>query len=233
MLRVWVGWDERDALAYEVCRRSLLRHASIPVEVAPLKHWELRRQGAFWRGHVTMGDGQMYDCRDGKPFSTTFAFTRFAVPQLAGWCEEPVLFCDADMLWRADVAELLALMPAGAAVACVKHDHQPAEVEKMGGVVQTLYARKNWSSLMVMRPAKCRALTAYAVNNWRGSDLHAMVWADDGEIAGLPECWNFLEGWSDPAIEPKVVHYTRGTPDFPGCEEVAFAEEWWSYAKEV
>jgi hypothetical protein len=44
-LRVYIGWDQRDALAYEVCERSLRKNASGPVEVIALKDWE-RTQAA-------------------------------------------------------------------------------------------------------------------------------------------------------------------------------------------
>ena len=45
MIRVYIGWDPRDAVAFEVCRKSLLDHSSIPLTIIPLKDWELRRQG--------------------------------------------------------------------------------------------------------------------------------------------------------------------------------------------
>ena len=42
--RVYIGWDSREDIAYQVARRSLLRHASIPVEVVPIKVQDLGRQ---------------------------------------------------------------------------------------------------------------------------------------------------------------------------------------------
>ncbi|MFQ6016781.1 MAG: hypothetical protein ACE5KF_01170 [Kiloniellaceae bacterium] len=225
MLRVYIGWDQRDALAYEVCRYSLLAHASIPVEIIALKDWELRARGLYWRAYRVDPRGQMWDERDGKPFSTDFSYTRFCVPLLEDYGDEPVVFCDPDMLWLADIAELLDL--AGeAALACVKHAHRPPEPTKMTGNIQTVYDRKNWSSLMVLRPGRCTGLTPYAVNNMPRDWLHGICWLADDEIAGVPEAWNWLEGWSAPGIDPKVVHFTRGTPDMPGHENAAYAEEW-------
>jgi hypothetical protein len=224
-IRVFIGWDQRDIAAFEVCRHSLLRHASVPVEIVALKDWDLRAKGIYWRAYHVDERGQMWDARDGKPFSTNFSYTRFCIPALEGYGDEPVVFCDADMLWRADVAELVALA-GNAAVACVKHDHRPAEREKMTGNIQTVYARKNWSSLMVMRPSRCAGLTKYAINNMPRDWLHGMCWIDEAAIGELPEAWNWLDGWSDPAIDPKVVHYTRGTPDMPGYETTVFADDW-------
>jgi hypothetical protein len=225
MLKVYIGWDQRDALAFEVCRHTLLEHASIPLDIVALKDWELRAKGLYWRPYQVDERGQMWDARDGKPFSTNFSYTRFCVPLLEDYGPGPVVFCDADMLWRADVAELVAL--AGPApLACVKHQHRPPEREKMIGNIQTVYARKNWSSLMVMRPGRCAGLTPYAVNNMPRDWLHGFRWIDEASLKGLPEAWNWLEGWSDPGLTPKVVHFTRGTPDMAGHEHAAYAEDW-------
>ena len=229
-LRVYVGWDGRDALAYEVCRKSLLRHASIPVEIISVKDWELRRKGLYWRASRTDSSGQRWDERDGKPFSTDFSFTRFCVPALESFGDDWVLFMDADMMWRADIADLLAQADSQKGVMCVQHRHAPLELEKMGGLVQTVYRRKNWSSLMLLKPSRCTELTKYAVNNQTGQWLHAMCWAKEEEIGCLPDEWNWLEGWSSPNIDPKIVHYTRGTPDMPGTEDAGYAEEWRRYA---
>ena len=230
-LKIFIGWDQRDALAYEVCCRSLLQHASVPLDIRPLKHWELRRAGLYWRPYLCDEQGQQWDVFDGKPFSTGFSFTRFLVPELCNFADEWVLFCDADFLWRADVARLFAAADGQPeAVFVVKHNHWPAETLKMGGVLQTRYARKNWSSLMLLNPSRCRALTRHVVSNWPGGDLHALAWLDDAAIGALPERWNWLEGHSDVDGTASAVHFTRGTPDMPGCAGAHYAEEWRRYA---
>ena len=79
---------------------------------------------------------------------------------------------------------------------------------------------------MLFKPWKNGRLTKYALNNMSGCWLHALCWLKDEEIGGLDEKWNCLEGWSDPLIDPKVVHFTRGTPDMPGHEDAPYAQEW-------
>ena len=232
LFRIYVGWDPRDALAYEVCVHSLKAHASIPVEVVALKDWELRRQGVYWRAYKVDRNGQMWDVR-GDSVSTQFNLTRFAIPALEEYRGGWVLFCDADVLWRADVAELAGLLDDDKALMCVRHDHWPDEAVKMDGVRQTAYPRKNWSSVMAFNVWRNRALTKYALNNMSKEWLHRLGWLDDDEIGGLPEAWNWLEGTSDPAITPKLVHYTRGTPDFPGYADSAYADEWRAIAHEI
>ena len=48
-LKVFVGWDSREDIAYQVCKQSILNHASVPVQVIPLKQQELRKRGIYWR----------------------------------------------------------------------------------------------------------------------------------------------------------------------------------------
>lgn len=230
-VKIYIGWDQRDALAYRVCEESIISHASIPVDIIPLKDWELRQKGLYWRPYHVDERGQMWDGRDGKPFSTNFSFTRFCIPALENFGNRWVVFCDADMLWRADVAELMKLKDDNKAVMCVKHDHRPPEHTKMDGVIQTVYQRKNWSSVMLIKPARCRSLTPYVINNQSGEFLHKILWANESEIGALPEEWNWLEGWSDPEIDPKVIHYTRGTPDMD--PNVMHANLWWDVAAQL
>lgn len=227
-MKVFIGYDAIDHAAYEKCVKSLCANTKMQLAVSPLKHWELRQQNYFWRSYWTDERGQRWDDRDGKPFSTDFSFTRFCVPKMENYEDEWVLFCDPDMLWRADIAELVKEIDPSKAVMCVQHDYHPPEGLKMGGLIQTRYRRKNWSSLMLMNPSRCRDLTPYNINNQSGTWLHSMAWAKDEEIGALPEGFNWLEGWSDPEIDPKIVHFTRGTPDMKGCEEVSYAAEWWA-----
>lgn len=225
-MKWYVGWDWRDATAYRVFVQSLKRHSSIDLQIIPLIDRDLRRAGVYWRSYRTDGQGQMWDDRDGKPFSTAFSFTRFAVPILEGETDELVVFSDPDMLVRTDPAELIETIDRDKAVSCVKHNHEPPETIKIDGVIQTRYYRKNWSSLMVFKPVFCHGLTKYSLNNSTGQFLHAFCWVPDELIGDIDERWNWLEGWSDPAIDPAIVHFTRGTPDMPGHEDSAYADEW-------
>lgn len=225
-LRYYIGYDPRDTLAFEVCVASMRKRASIPVEVVPLKDWDVRRTGHYWRDTWTDGHGQLWDVKDWLPCSTSFSYLRFCIPLLEGFGDDWVLWSDPDVLWRADIAELVDLIDPDKAVMCVKHDHEPPEPRKMTGTLQRHYARKNWTSVMCLKPAACRGLTRYAVNNMTKDWLHQFCWQDDSLIGGLPEAWNWLCGWSNPKTEPKLVHFTRGTPDMPGHENEPYAKEW-------
>lgn len=230
-LKVFIGYDEQEDPAYRVCEASLYRHASVPVEVTPLVVEDLNALGVytrpFWRDHA----GQRYDCIDGRPFSTDFSFTRFLVPALMEYTGR-ALYIDSDMLFRGDVAELFALCDASKAVWCVQHDYQPPPSLKMRSRVRdSLYRRKGWSAVAVFEcgHSSTQALTQWAVNHKYGSYLHSMDWAGD-EIGALPEEWHWLQGHSSVAIEePKLVHFTSGTPDVRGYDAVPYADEWLEY----
>ncbi|GIL03003.1 MAG: hypothetical protein BroJett030_29020 [Alphaproteobacteria bacterium] len=221
--RIYIGWDSREDIAYQVARHSLLKHASVPVEVIPIKLPELVARGLY--------------TRDIDPLaSTEFTYSRFLTPALAGF-DGWALFCDCDFLFFADVAGLAAYQKPEHAVACVKHDYTPKESTKMDGQVQTVYPRKNWSSFMLFNCAhpSTRRLTVETVNRETGAYLHRMQWAADAEIGDIPIEWNWLEGWNEmPATgTPNAVHYTRGGPWFDNWQDVAYADRWKAEAEEV
>ena len=99
---------------------------------------------------------------------------------------------------------------------CVHHDHRPTEKSKMVGQQQTLYPRKNWSSMILFKcghPAN-QALTPDLANRETGKYLHRFGWLDDSLIGELPHTWNLLEGWNEMPENgtPSAIHYTRGGP---------------------
>lgn len=232
---VVIGFDGREAEAFEICRASLLKHASRPLHIVKLDQAALRRAGLY-RREWRLENGQRVDQGDLKPFSTDFAFTRFLVPALMlyqGWA----LFCDCDFLFTADVAELFDLADERYAVRLVQHEHAPREAEKMGGTVQSAYRRKNWSSLVLWHcahPAN-RALNDHVVNTYPGSWLHAFSWLRDKDIGTLPTRWNWLAGVSEPlGLLPSGIHFTLGIPGIhEGCEKAPYADRWLAARNEL
>lgn len=224
---IFVGYDSREHDAWEVCRDSILRRASVAVRVAKLEEPVLREAGLY-RREWHAENGQRIDNLDKRPFSTDFSFTRFLSPALAlyqGW----VLYCDCDFLFTADIAGLFALADDRYAVMCVKHKHVPIEATKMWGEKQSAYARKNWSSLMLFNCADKRnlCLTVDNVNKMPGLWLHTFGWLKDDAIGGLPSKWNWLSGISDIEEDtPCGIHFTLGIPSTPGRDKSPYAELW-------
>lgn len=231
-MRVYVGFDPRELAAYQVAAWTIRRHASIPVEVEPLVLEHLRWKRLYERTHEKRGR-ILWDVISGAPMATEFALTRFLVPHLMRY-RGVALFVDCDFLFRGDVAELFALADPSYAVQVVKHPEIPVgryggELgEKMDGQKQTFYRRKNWSSCMLFNCAHdMHAGTLERVAKWRGLWLHQFRFLQDADIGELPLAWNWLEGISRPMPTPPLaVHFTRGTPDMPGYENAAYADEW-------
>ena len=159
--------------------------------------------------------------------ATGFAISRFLTKELAreGWA----LFMDCDVLLRTDVNELFELADPKFAVQCVQHpNYVPKEAVKMDNQLQTMYLRKNWSSVALYNCdhwANSR-LTVEYINRVPGRTLHAFDWLRDDEIGDLPMSWNWLAGVSDPEITPDLVHFTNGIPSMPGYENSPYAAEW-------
>lgn len=214
-LKIFVGYDSREDIAWQVCRHSILRHASAPVQIYPLKQVAVRELGLYTRP---------YD----DTSSTEFSLTRFLTPHLAahdGW----TLFVDCDFLFTKDIARLFASLDDTKAMYVVKHDYVPAVDVKMDGKKQTVYPRKNWTSFMMLngRSPYVKALTPEIVNSQSPKFLHRLEWMPDELIGELALEWNFLEGeYAVPAETPAAIHFTNGGPWFPEWQDVAFADLW-------
>lgn len=231
--RIYIGWDAAESRAYNVAAHSLHAHAHTRHDVHRLALERLQALGIYQRPTHRIENGQLYDAISEAPMSTGHAIGRFFAPYLCnynGWA----LFTDGDVLFRDNVAELFALTDEQYAVMCVHHAPMPEQGEKKAGHVQTQYARKNWSSVLLFNcghPSNL-ALSLEVLNSWPGRDLHAFQWLKDEEIGELPQRWNYLVGVTTPApLHVSLAHFTLGTPDVPGHEEDPFADEWRAVAK--
>ena len=216
-MKVFVGYDPREDIAYQVCKHSILRRSQ-NVTVTPLIQKDLREQG-------------YYDRPVDKLASTEFTFTRFLVPELCnfnGWA----VFMDCDIILQTDIAELFAQADDRYAVMCVHHDYTPKEGTKMDGKAQTVYPRKNWSSVMLFNcghPSN-QNLNVELINDTKttGKYLHRFSWLKDEEIGELSCEWNWLAGWyKEPEDgKPKLIHYTEGGPWFENYRTCEYHREW-------
>jgi hypothetical protein len=213
MIRVFVGYDPREAVAYNVLAHSVRVRASRPVSIAPLA---LSQLGSIMT-------------RERHPLqSTDFSFSRFLTPYLSdfsGWS----IFTDCDMLVLDDIAKLYDLRDDRYAVMVVKHQHTPREDIKFLDQPQSKYEKKNWSSVMLFNNARCTALTPEYVNRASGLELHQFKWlGDDSLIGELPHRWNHLVGYDAPRRGMSLVHYTLGGPYFDEFVDCEYAKEWFS-----
>ena len=207
MIRVFIGYDQNETVAYHVLAQSILRMSSEPVSITPLVLSQL----------------PLTRPRDAKQ-STDFAFSRFLVPWLCGY-KGTAIFLDCDMLVRGDIAQLKG--EPGKAVSVVKHDYTPKAGAKFLGNPQAAYARKNWSSVMVFDCSACPMLTPQYVNEASGLELHQFRWlGGEYQIGALDPAWNHLVGEYAPNPHAKLAHFTLGGPWFAGYRSCEFADEW-------
>ena len=214
-MKVFIGYDTREDIAYQVCKHSILKRQP-DADVRPLKQQELRQAGWYTRPIDKLA-------------STEFTFTRFLIPELAnfdGWA----LFMDCDMILTTDIKELFDQADDKYAVMCVHHDYKVKEEFKMDGQKQTIYPRKNWSSVMLFNcahPSNAR-LTQDLVNDTEinGAYLHRFSWLKDEEVGELNHTWNYLVGVYDDLEKPNLIHYTEGGPWFENYRNCEFHQLW-------
>ena len=84
MMRVFIGYDPRQAIAFQVCAHSVWERASKPVSIhrLDLRTLPMKRRGL-----------------------TEFSYSRYLVPYLSGF-DGFSLFLDSDVLVRGDVCEI-------------------------------------------------------------------------------------------------------------------------------
>jgi hypothetical protein len=213
VIPVAIGYDVRESVAYHVLAQSIINRTREPVSIIPLAS---RMLADF--------DGQ----KDG---TNAFIYSRFLVPELCnyqGWA----VYMDADMLLRADLAELWALRDESKAVMVVQHDYHTKHRRKLIGTPMECgnadYPRKNWSSMILWNcghPMN-RILTKEYVSEAPGSVLHRFSWLPDDLIGEIPKEWNWLVGEYQLSADANLVHFTYGAPCFRYYSRGDYASEW-------
>ncbi len=210
MIPIFIGYDSKVKIAYHVLAESILKNSSTPVTISPINLSNLKN---------------IYTRKQDPLASTEFSFSRFLVPHLMnynGWA----IFMDSDMLMLSDITELWNLRNEDYAIQVCKHDYTPSSKNKFLGNNQTIYAKKNWSSLMLIDCSKCKTLTPEYVNTKSGLELHQFKWLDENLIGNIPLEWNWLVGEYPYKKDVHNVHFTEGGPYFKDYKNTEYANEW-------
>ena len=213
MINLYVGYDEREAIAYHVFCHSVIKNTSLPVKITPLVLSQLKE---FNETH--------------QDRSNDFVYSRFLTPYLNefdGWA----IFADGDMICQADLKELIGMADPNKALMVVKHDYQTKASIKYLGNINENYPRKNWSSVILWNCShpKHKILTPEFVSNQTGKFLHRFSWLDDNDIGELPVEWNWLACEYEKNTDAKLIHYTLGSPCFKDYRDTDMAEIWYDY----
>ncbi len=119
MIRIFIGYDPKEEVAFHVLSASIMRRTSTPVSITP----------------ISLDTLKSVFKRDRNPLqSTEFSFSRFLTPFLSdyqGWS----IFMDCDMLVLDDITNLWNLRDEKYALMCVHHNHTPKEQLKFLNLV--------------------------------------------------------------------------------------------------
>ncbi len=217
MINIFIGYDSKEKVAYNVLSHSIIQNSTKPVAITPIALNHLKDDFVRERNALS---------------STEFSFSRFMIPHLMnyqGWA----LFMDCDMLMFEDVSELWRMRDDSKAIQVCKHDYVPKEKTKFLGQTQTAYPKKNWSSFMLMNCKKCSSLTPDYVNRASGLELHQFKWLEGDHLIGdLPLEWNWLVGEYEHKDDVKNVHYTKGGPWFEEYARCDYSQDWFKNLEE-
>jgi hypothetical protein len=217
MINVFIGYDSKEKVAYNVLSHSIIQNSTKPVAITPIALNNLKDDFVRERNNIS---------------STEFSFSRFMIPHLMnyqGWA----LFMDCDMLMFEDIAELWRLRDDRFAVQVCKHDYIPKDEKKFLGQVQTKYEKKNWSSFMLLNCKKCTTLTPDYVNKASGLELHQYKWLESEDLIGdIPLEWNWLVGEYEHKEDVKNIHFTEGGPWFDDYKNCDYSKDWFTNFKE-
>ena len=215
---VYIGYDEREDIAAQVCRYSILKRTD---QLCPPNVYFLRSK-----------DIPEFTRPKEPTQATDFTYTRFMIPYLERYGEKCdfSIFCDCDFLFQANIMALEYNFDKAKAVSVVKHPpYVPHTANKMDGIPQTPLVRKNWASLIVFnnKHPSNKKLTPEYVNTCNpGNQLHRFGWLDDSEIGSLTLEWNTLDDYYY-LQRPKAIHYTDGGPWFENYKKTMYSMEWW------
>jgi len=187
-LRVFIGYDARTPISYHVLVHSIQRHASGPVLICPLilDQLPIKRKGL-----------------------TDFTYSRYLVPYLCQYDNEPAIFMDSDILVMDDVYQLL-----------------PNEADIHTSVfLKKCDQRFEWPAVMVFRPDRCKHLTPEFVDR---DSPQKFEWTGMANIGPIPDQWHHIPLYDPPMPDAKLIHYTAGTPEFPEIRDLnmAYTVEW-------
>lgn len=210
MIKIFIGYDQREIVAYHVCSNSIIRQSTNPLSISPLALNLLKDYNEL---HT---DG-----------SNHFIYSRFLVPYLMdynGWA----IFIDGDMILRDDITKLWNLKDDQYAVQVVKHNYKTKMPVKYLGAKNEDYPCKNWSSVILWNCShiKNKSLTPEFIENATGAKLHRFTWLDESDIGELPIEWNWLPDEFGSNEEAKLLHFTLGLPSFYEFTGSPMANEW-------
>jgi len=225
-IRLFCGYDAREAVGFHVFSQSVLERTSVPVSITPLTD-AMKRDG-----------------------SNAFTYSRFLIPWLCGFKGRALFVDGADMLLREDLVYLWDMYDPRMACQVVKHEYKTSARRKYVGTEMEAdnrdYPRKNWSSVILWNCGHYlnRCLTPEFIDMLDGAYLHRFGWLDPeraipaaegleklgdrigDRLGALPGRWNVLIGEGDMPKDVALAHWTLGIPGIEHYSNAPLADEW-------
>ena len=211
-LNIFVGFDQKEAVAYHTFVQSLIENSTIPLSITPLAENNLYM---YTEKH---NDG-----------TNKFTYSRFLIPYLMnfnGWA----IFADGDMISTSDIKKLKEYFDPKYAVQVVKHNYKTKFKTKYFGQKNEDYPRKNWSSLIIWNCShpQNKNLSPSFISEKNGAFLHRFSWLKDDEIGEINKEWNWLAVEYPEKDNLNLIHYTLGTPCFKEYEKTSLSNFWYN-----
>jgi hypothetical protein len=214
-IRLFIGWDHREAVGGHVFIQSLIDTTRYPVSLTILTP-ELANDLAPADANST----------------NAFSRVRFLCPYLCGFKGFSLFLDGADMMLRASLADLWMQKDPHYPLKVAKHCYQTKSKTKYVGTALEAknedYPKKNQSSVMLFwneyEPTK--QLTPGWVADQASSYLHRFGWLPEEKIGDLPLEWNWLVGEYEYNKDAKNAHHTLGLPGFEQYRRADYAVEW-------
>ena len=182
VIRVFVGTDENQRLAYEVLAASIRHHASLPVDIQPLTRVE-----------VPEPKDPALRTRTG------FTFRRFAIPALCGYAGRAI-YVDADMQVFADIAELWRWpMLDGVSLLYTAQTGARAQKAQYAVLIMDCDALR-WDVAEIVDRLDSGSVT------YESLVFDFALVPDAAKAATIPDTWNALE-WFEHG-RTSLIHYT-------------------------
>jgi hypothetical protein len=197
MLKIFIGYDPRQAVSYNVCQHSILIRTLKPVAIIPLviETLPIKRQGL-----------------------TPFTWSRFLVPYLSNY-KGISIFLDADILLQHDITELidevkkLAIEGVVPAVSVVKSKHK--------------FEWASMMVFNCEHPDNAKLIPEYIENtnerlhliSW--TDSIGEISSEWNHLVGYDKPWQ-----QSNENKIKLIHYTQGVPAWVETSDCEFSAEW-------
>lgn len=211
-MRIFTGFDQREAVGWHAFTQSVIEHTSAPFSITPLTDAATR-------------DG-----------SNAFTYSRFLIPYLCGFKGFAIFVDGADMIAPGDFSELWEMRSGWHAAQVVKHEYRTRNPRKYVGTEMECanedYPRKNWSSVVIWNCDHYahRALTPDFIDRHSGEYLHRFSWIPDDRIGELPKDWNWLVDEYGASTTAKLLHWTAGIPRIPEYRLAPHSHDWFKHS---